>query len=93
MEKVEMLCEIISSGLKADLTLSLDIDPKIGLARAKKTRAADRMEQEDIAFHTKIRLGFHQIHKKDPKRFHLLDAGAPPDEVLSQANHLIQSLI
>ncbi len=92
MEKVENLCKTIAP-LKPDLTLYLDIDPKIGLARAKKTHAADRIEQETISFHAKIREGFHMISQKEPDRFHILDGGKTADQVLTLAKNLLVPLI
>lgn len=89
MEQVETACQIFSHGLEPHLTLYLDIDPEIGLSRAKRDRSQDRIEAEDIAFHSKIREGYHAIHKKHPQRFRLLDASETPDAVFDQAMAVI----
>lgn len=92
MEKVAEFCYFVSGGLKPDLTLYLDIDPKIGLSRAKKERAQDRIESEKLAFHEKIRQSFLKIHAQDPKRFHLLDASLSLDVVAKKAIAIIDAL-
>ena len=85
MEKVEAVCRFICQNLQPHLTLYLDVDPQIGLMRVKKSRSQDRIEAEDFSFHVKIRECYLAIHKKDPKRFHLLNAAASPNEICQQA--------
>lgn len=76
------------AGLRPDLTLILDIDPKLGLARAASRRApgetSDRFESEDLAFHTRLREAFLAIAAEEPQRCAVLDAGLAP-EALAQA--------
>ena len=93
MEKVASVCQFISSGLEPRLTLYLDIDPELGLSRAQKCRPADRIEAEDIAFHTKLRDGYLAIHQKHPDRFRMLDGAQTPDAVFEQAMRWIHSLL
>jgi dTMP kinase len=85
MDQVQEVCNFICQGLKPTLTFYLDIEPSLGLARAKKARHQDRIEAETIAFHQKIREAYHQIHQKDPKRFRMLDASKSPGDVHSEA--------
>lgn len=93
MEKVSDFCQFISQGLQPHLTLYLDIEPHLGLSRAKSARAQDRIEAEEVSFHDKIRQAYIQIHKKDRRRFHLLDASQPPAKVYEDAMRLIQPLV
>lgn len=93
MEKVAEFCEFISQGLKPHLTLYLDIDPELGLTRAKNTHAHDRIEAETIAFHERIRQAYIAIHNADPHRFHLIDATESPTGVYKEAmRHLLPLL-
>ena len=93
VDEVKHLCEFACQSIRPNLTLYLDIDPKIGLARAQNARKKDRIEAEAISFHEKIRAGFHAIQKKDPKRFILLDASQSPDAVFHEAMHLIRERV
>ncbi|OGN65343.1 MAG: dTMP kinase [Chlamydiae bacterium RIFCSPHIGHO2_12_FULL_49_9] len=92
MDEVEKVCRFMSGGIEPALTLYLDIDPEMGLARAKRDRGGqDRMESEAIAFHKKIREAYLRIHKKHPKRFHLLDAAMSPERVFEEAMKIIDA--
>lgn len=65
------------------LTLIFDLDPIIGLARAKSRGdgAEDRFERKGLAFHQRIRDGFLEIAKSEPQRCHVIDANQPVEAV------------
>lgn len=75
-------------GLLPDLTLILDLDPEVGLARAAKRRApgerTDRFESETLAFHRKLRQAYLAVAEGEPQRCVVLDAGQQP-ALLAQA--------
>jgi dTMP kinase len=86
IDKVRDLCAFATDGLQPDLTLYLDLDPRIGLERAHKMSGSkDKIESEALEFHMSIREAFHQIAKREPNRFHLLDASLPKEAVYLQA--------
>jgi len=73
---------------RPDLTLLLDLDPRIGLARAvarRGTGEVDRFEGEDMRFHEGVRAAFLGMAAREPGRFHVLDASRAPDEVAEDA--------
>lgn len=82
---VKKLCLAATEGLIPDLTLYLDLDPAIGLARAQKKQAHDRLEKESLEFHTKVRNAFLALAKEEPERFHIIDASQGVDAVFAQA--------
>jgi dTMP kinase len=53
--KLDALADIVLDGLKPDLTLYLDIDPKIGLQRAANRGELDRIETEQLSFFERTR--------------------------------------
>lgn len=89
LDWVRKLCHFATDNLEPDLTLYLDIDPREGLKRVQRSK--DRIEKENIEFHQKIRAGYLEIAKKEPKRFHVLDASKSPDIVFSQALALLDA--
>lgn len=100
MEKVERFCEFVCQGIEPHLTLYLDIDPELGLARARGSspqiageRGYDRIESEGVEFHSRIRKAFREIHEKDPARFHLIDASQERAIVSAEAMKLIRPLL
>jgi len=57
-----------------NLTFILDIDPKIGLERAKSRNQLDNYEKLDFSFHTRVREGFLEIAKNAPNRCVVISA-------------------
>lgn len=93
VKEVETFCSFISEKLVPDLSLYLDLDPEVGLQRASNVGKHDRIESETLEFHKKIREGFLQIQRNDPKRFYLVDASLSPESVFLEAMKLIDSLL
>ena len=84
-ERVADLCSFVCQGLKPDLTFYLDIDPSVGLMRAKREHPTDRIESEDLDFHRQIREAFLLLAKKERDRIHVLDASQSPEIVCAEA--------
>lgn len=76
-------------GLMPDLTLILDIDPEIGLARAARRRAPgeakDRFESETLDFHRGLRQAYLDVAAAEPQRCVVLDATLEPDALAEAA--------
>jgi dTMP kinase len=68
------------------LTFIFDLEPALGLARAKLRGAGveDRYERKGLAFHAALRAGFLDIAKAEPERCSVLDAAQTPEDVWSQ---------
>jgi len=82
------LHEMIAYGLKPDITILLDLLPEIGLSRAWEqidngSRSGDetRFEKETLLFHEKIRAGYLELARLEPKRFRVIDASKEKEEV------------
>lgn len=88
VEIVRRVNEVATRGLRPDLTLLLDIDPAAGLARAREAHGkdapvgrGDRLEQEDLAFHQRVRAGFLKLAREEASRFVVVDGTLPRDDV------------
>ncbi len=68
---------IACRGLVPRLTLLIDIDIEIGLARANQTR----MEQQPMSFHRAVRDAYHQLAHDDPKRIRVIDGARNRESV------------
>ena len=64
-ETLSALSNIVLKNLKPDLTIYLDLDPKIGLARAAKRGELDRIEQEQLSFFQRTRAKYLEIANSD----------------------------
>ena len=80
LEMVKAVNDAATQGLKPDLTILLDIAVEEGLAR-KRAKKQDRFEQEDIAFHQKVREGYLKMAADDPQRWLVVDASQPKVKV------------
>ena len=76
-EALESLHALIAGDLKPDLTVILDLPVEIGLSRtAKRADGGSRFERMGRDFHERLRRGFQEIARADPKRCVLIDATA-----------------
>jgi len=64
---IKELNRLAASGLKPDLTILMDIEPGLGLKRARHKRI-DRMEKESLAFHCRVRQGYLKLAKAESGR-------------------------
>jgi len=78
---LKTLENIVTKEVKIDRTFLFDLPVEEGLKRARKriqekiqTQKEDRFENEAIVFHEKVRQGFLELAKKEPKRFVIFDA-------------------
>ncbi|GAH10320.1 unnamed protein product, partial [marine sediment metagenome] len=55
------------------LIILLDIAVEKGLAR-KRAKRQDRFEQEELAFHRRVREGYLKLAADDPQRWLVVDA-------------------
>lgn len=92
-DKLEALNKFSTDNLQPDLTLLLDIEPGIGLSRAHIRENCsiqkDRFEEQDLAFHIKIRESFLKLATDNPERFRVIDAS---QEVTTIHNRIVKIL-
>ncbi|MCB9960371.1 MAG: dTMP kinase [Rhodospirillaceae bacterium] len=81
-ETVASVNAVATGGLVPDLTLVLDVDPAVGLARSHRGGGAEtRFETFDAAFHAAVRQAFLDIAQAEPQRCVVVDAAQPVDVV------------
>lgn len=77
---INTLRQAVLGATRPDLTLYLDIDPALGLARAAHRGELDRIEQEQLAFFERTRAKYLQIAATEPGIV-VIDAGQALAEV------------
>lgn len=80
MPLVEAVSTVTLKGFKPDLTLYLDLDPKLGLMRAAKRGELDRIEQQAIDFFERARATYMQLANSDDSIV-VIDASQSMDKV------------
>lgn len=91
---VEQLFELTLGAAWPDMTVILDLPATEGLARAKASAdavAGDRFEAEALAFHERLREGFHDIARRNPERCSLLSAEGSPEEVAKKIRKAVET--
>ena len=80
-EILKTLNEIATGGVWPDCTLLIDVPVAVGLERARNRGRKDRIEQESIDFHERVREGFLALAASDSNRIKLIAGEAPAEEV------------
>jgi len=93
-EKVLEVDRIACQGLVPDLTLCIDIDSETGLARAQSRGGLEtRLEEQAIEFHKRAREAYHQLARREPRRFRLIDGNGTPDAIAAKVSHEFDALV
>ncbi|MEF3306521.1 dTMP kinase [Paenibacillus sp. GYB003] len=71
-----------------DLTLFLDVTPRIGLERiqSNRQREVNRLDLEALAFHERVREGYRLLLQRYPDRIVRIDADRPEADVVRDLN-------
>jgi dTMP kinase len=84
LDRLRALAAVATDGLVPDLTILLDLPVDVGLER-KAPDDVTRFEAEfDLAFHERVRRGFHALAAAEPDRFTVIDATEPVDEIAAR---------
>jgi dTMP kinase len=83
----------VQGALRPDVTILLDADPAVGLARAGARGAADRFEAERLAFFRDVRAVYLERAKAEPGRFRVIDAERPLDDVQADIATVVEALL
>jgi len=80
------------AGFKPDLTLLFDVSAEVAEARRAQARAADRFEQEQAAFFTRVREAYLQRAKTEPERIRIIDASHSIESIRAELDRIMESL-
>jgi len=89
LESIQQLAELVHPQTNPDLTILLDVDPKIGLERARARGELDRFEREALPFFEAVREGYLERVKLEPHRWRVIDAGVDLQQVEQQLETLL----
>ena len=87
IDRINMLNNIATSGLKPDLTIVLDVDVETSQARVGSEK--DRMESAGIEFFERVRQGFLEIAKQEPDRVKVVDSKQSIEDIHKQILELV----
>lgn len=75
------MLDFATDKLKPDLTLLLDVDVETGLQRKRKEDEWNRLDAYELAFHQRVREGYHELCRQEPERWRVIDAMQPKEAV------------
>jgi dTMP kinase len=97
LEMIAELYRIVTAGMRPGLTILIDIDARKGLGRARGRNAERglaaeaRFENEDMAFHARVRDGYLLLAGREPERIRVVNGDQPPDEVHRAVRDIVDS--
>lgn len=82
----------ILGDFEPDFTIYLDIDPEVGLARARGRGELDRIEQQALDFFQRTRARYLELIRHNPKAV-LINAQQPIKKVIEDIQFVLQQFI
>ena len=86
IEKILQINAPAVDGTLPDLTVYLDIDHRTAMARRCAATEPDRMEMEAESFHARVEDGYHELIRRDPKRFAVVNAEGDRDSIAAEVS-------
>ena len=88
--QVRALVKYATGGLTPDLTILLDLDIEIGLKRKIQNEAEwNRMDAYTVEFHQRVRKGYLEMVKQEPKRWVVVNSEQKWDDVQAKLKKVI----
>ncbi|WP_066370022.1 dTMP kinase [Neobacillus fumarioli] len=93
MDEVFTINQFAIEDMMPKLTIYFDIEPELGLKRINnnKGREINRLDLENLAFHHKVREGYHILLEWFPDRMVKIDASGTLDEVFQTTLKLVKA--
>jgi len=78
---ISQLERLVQDNLRPDLTVIFDLDPSVGLERARQRGQLDRIESQKLEFFQRVREGYQNIASREGDRCLLIDASQTRETV------------
>jgi len=99
MESIEEVSRLLGV-IEPEKTILLDLDPEVGLSRARRRNSLDpaasaegRFEDEAVSFHARVRQAYLELAQAYPQRICVIPAAEAPDAVFERITVLIDQWI
>jgi dTMP kinase len=95
IEMIRALDRIVTTGMRPDLTLLFDIEAASGVARARGRNnsrgleAEARFENEELAFHERVRQGYLALVAQEPDRIRVVDASSSVEAIQTKVRKIV----
>jgi dTMP kinase len=89
VEMLLELCLLATNRIAPDLTFCIDVPAEVSRERLLARGAIDRLERENSDFHARVRSGYHELARRFPARYVMLDGTQTPQAVAEQALRML----
>jgi len=88
----------VTGGLQPDLVVVIDVPVELGLARRDAGRAEELTrfedgERHDMAFHERVRAGYHEMAAADPEHWVVVDGSGSLPAVAAEVARVVQTVL
>lgn len=95
LRTVRGIDRLICGATQPDLTLVLDLDPRLALERARRRdhrsgSQGTRFEVAGLEFQQRVRAGYRALARRDPGRVRLILAGGRPRDVEAEIRRAVE---
>lgn len=92
LDKIKMANHIATHGVKPKITLIIDVEPQMAADRQRKAGFdRDRLENEKLSFHQKVRAGYLQLAVDEPDRVKIINGNDKIEEISKKIWQLIKT--
>ncbi len=96
-ELVGEVVHLATGGLKPDLTLIFDLSVAECVTRAHRRmhdgHKRDRLDAEDVTFHTRVRNAYMEIAREEPERVRVIDASGSIDQTHARVLEVVKPFL
>ncbi|OGO48700.1 MAG: dTMP kinase [Chloroflexi bacterium RBG_16_64_32] len=93
LDHIRAVNHIATGALPPQFTILLDVPPETGLARKDHERLGDSIGRESLEFHQRVREGYLELARREPKRIAVVDASLPREQVTEAAWRHLQRFL
>ena len=90
---ISRIVELATEGLKPDLTLLFDVAVSECVARTRRRTSDkhknDRLDAEDVEFHTRVREAYLRIAAAEPERVRKVDTGGSVEQTHAEVKKIV----
>jgi dTMP kinase len=100
VETVRAFDRVVCGKIQPNLTIVLDLDPRVSLARARGRKmrrnsrpSADGFEAQGLRFQERVRAGYLAIAARDPQRVKVVRGDRPASEVQAEIGRIVDEFL
>lgn len=93
LPQLRKLNDFSTGGLRPDVTILLDGDPRVLLKRRNDRGVVDKFELQGLEFHDAVRAGYLQLAQEEPDRILVVDATRDPEVVMEEIIKKLEGLV